>query len=760
MKIIEANNSETLIGNKTYRNVIIIFVLICICISISCFMYYRQLQNTVTNESSDYLQEISKQIGSNASRTINDNFSILATISTVLESTNATTFDQLRPIVLEQQKDWNYKSIMLVDQDGVAYDAFGNITTLSNDEYLRDSIVGRNRSMSAAQVVGGEECIVFMLPLENIVINGIHMSALAASYDLSTFDQILSMTAFGGKGYSYIIRRDGSVVVRSSSKYAQNSGFNVLNALSDVIKNFQQVKDDIKAGNSGMVDYVMNEEHVYMTYTPLLASEWCLVTFVPVAVVNAKSQMLLRITLLLCSVITLAFAILFASLIYSTYRHKRKLEHLAYVDTITQGNTIQRFYELAESLLNASHKPQYTLIYANVEKFKFFNEQFGRNVCDDMLKSIYAGIAADLSNQECIGRLFADNFCILVKYVNEATLRARLNTWYENASKYQEELNTVWLSPIIEFGVYVISNDTLPFPNMIDRAKMALREANHELHGKIRCAIYDDEVRRRMFREKQLEDMMENSLQNEEFLVYLQPKYHTQSEKIGGAEALVRWKSQSEGMIYPDEFIQLFEQNGFIVQLDFWVFEKVCQTMRKWMDTGITPFKISVNCSRMHLNNSGFLDRYLEICNKYNLPPNYLEIELTENVVFENVELLSKTIDKIHEMGFGCSMDDFGSGYSSLNMIQDIPVDTLKLDKIFFHKNSKDISRTESVVRSILDMSKALKMTTVAEGIEERMQVDMLKRLGCDYIQGYYFAKPMPIEEFETLAFGNTITKV
>jgi len=159
---------------------------------------------------------------------------------------------------------------------------------------------------------------------------------------------------------------------------------------------------------------------------------------------------------------------------------------------------------------------------------------------------------------------------------------------------------SVWLSPIVEFGVYVINNDSLPFPHMIGRAKLALKETSTELRGRLRYAMYDDAIRRQLFREKHLENIMGAALQNREFQAYLQPKYRTESETIGGAEALVRWMS-AEGMIYPDEFISLFEKNGFIIQLDLWVFEEVCLRIRTWLDAGLPPVKVPVNCSRVQL---------------------------------------------------------------------------------------------------------------------------------------------------------------
>lgn len=739
-----------------YWVVVTVFSLISLMVGVLCFQYYRGLQRTIKNETHEYLLEISKQVAGNASRNIQDNFSVLGTISSVLKSSGIRTYEALQPEALDQQTYWNYKDILLIDGNGNAYDAHGNIVLLSGEEYLREAVVNRRRAMSSSQIINGAECIVFVIPLSGLAINGTPMYALAATYDLATFDHILSVNAFSGRGYAHIVQKDGSIVIRSSSPYAPQLGYNILNSLSssqmEDEASLAKVKSDMAAGRSGVITYSQDGKRVYMAYTPLGNTEWYLMGFVPVDVVNAKSEMLMRITLLLCAIITLAFAILVAYQMLTYSRHKHKLEQIAYVDPVTGGHTIERFYELAAALLSGAGKIQYALVYLNVEKFKLLNEEFGRQSCDEMLRSLHDGIKTDLSPKECIGRLFADNFCILVVYVNEKTLLNRFEAWYESAAALQNR-EGIWLSPIVEFGVYVITNDSLPFPHMIDRAKLALKETFTELKGRLRCAVYDDAIRRQLFREKHLENIMGTALENREFQVYLQPKYRAADETIGGAEALVRWVS-AEGMIYPDEFISLFEKNGFIIQLDLWVFEEVCRRIRAWLDAGLTPMKISVNCSRVHLKNPLFLERYIEICQRCDTPPQYIEIELTENVVFEDVNTLSKIIDAIHAAGFGCAMDDFGSGYSSLNLVQHIPVDTIKLDKVFFRSGAKDIKRTESVVGSILAMSRSLTMITVAEGVEEREQVDMLKRLHCDYIQGYYFAKPMPIPDFERLAFG------
>lgn len=752
------NNKKTSHGNTyTFPAIVGAFLLICLTMGALCFQYYYRLQYTVKAESGEYLEEISKHMSINVSKNISDNFSVLGTVSTLLKSSGVTSYAELLPIVKEQQTYWNYQSILLIDKSGVAYDSNGNTVMLSADEYIQDAIVGRKHSMSAAQVVNGKECIVFAIPIDDIVIGDTTICALAASYDLATFDSILSITAFEGKGYAHIVRNDGAVVVRSTSPSSSIMGYNVLNSMANATfngeKNFDDLKLDIASSQNGQVEFTFNGSHEYMAYTPIEGHEWYLFTFVPVSVVNAKSELFIKITLLISAVITFIFALLMAFLMTLSNRHKHKLEKMVYVDPVTCGHTIRRFYELMQVALDAPHAPQYALVYTNIAKFKVLNDQFGRNACDMTLKIFDRGISSVLRGKECIGRIYADNFCILLEYKDEASFIERLSSLHSACDMYETNSGAAPLPLMIELGVYIIGKEPISLPSMTDRAKLSLKNNMTELFGNMRYAIYDEQMSRKLLREKQIEDMMEHALIEREFQVYLQPKYHTQSEQISGAEALVRWLSPIDGMIYPDEFISVFEKNGFITKLDMWVFEEVCKTIRSWIDRGITPVCISVNCSRNHLKSPDFISNYKNIFSRYDIPAKFIEIELTENIVFEDMDCLSNVISEIHEAGFICSMDDFGSGYSSLNLIQDIMVDVLKIDKIFFAKTSSSPERSESIIGTVVSMARSLSMETVAEGVEKRAQVDMLKRLGCDYIQGYYFAKPMPIEDFEKLAF-------
>lgn len=734
------------------------FVLVCAVAGGFCFQYYSQLQETIREESSGYLQEISARIGENIDQIIADNYAFLNTFVSGLVAAGADTFSEVRALVDEQRSDWEFEDVIFIDADGKAYGSDGKPVKLDNDVRFIEAVVGKRPVMSNAQMIDNEERIALSIPLDAFSIDGIEMVAAAAVFDPATFDETLSMTAFDGQAFSCIVETGGTVVVRPSSQIGLEMGYNVFSTIEraglDADSSMDAVKSDIAENLSGQIGFSQNGVRYYVVYTPISPENWYLLTFVPASTVNAKSDMMLQATWVICGGITTVFGALAAVLLFTSSRNRRRLEQIAYVDDVTGGNTITKFYELAQETLSAHGHQRYALVYTNLEKFKVLNEQFGRSAGNDLLKAFYGIIERGLREGEHIGRQSADNFCFLIAYEGEDALPARLSEWYGYAEEHMRRSNPAWTLPIAEFGIYVIENDEIPFPQMIDRAKLALKESPKAIGSKVRYAVYDDEVRRLLFREKQLEDMMEHAMDTGEFRVYLQPKYRLSDGRIGGAEALTRWVSASEGMIFPDEFIPLFEKNGFIVQLDLWIFEEICRLLRTWIDKGIEPMRISVNCSRVHLHDPRFLDEYCGIARRFSIPDGLIEIELTESIVMEDSQFLIKVIENIHACGFECSIDDFGSGYSSLNMIQSIPADTLKLDKIFFRDRTRDPARTKSVVGSIVGMAKALSMETVAEGVEHEDQVEMLRQVGCENIQGYVFARPMPIEDFERLAFG------
>ena len=366
-----------------------------------------------------------------------------------------------------------------------------------------------------------------------------------------------------------------------------------------------------------------------------------------------------------------------------------------------------------------------------------------------MLKHIHECILENIKDDEFVARINADNFNIILQTTDPDIIEERLNKISDDINGFDIQKNVPYFLPIT-CGSYIVTDSSLDLVSIRDKANIARKNAK-DINSYYLCsnAYYNDIEHQKMMKEKDMENMMEKALEEEQFIVYLQPKVSLKTGKVIGSEALVRWDNPINGLIPPNDFIPFFEKNNFIVKLDMYVFEKVCQILRKWIDEGKDVLPISVNLSRNHLQNSDFLKDYKNIQSKYQIPSELIEIELTETVVFENLEILRHIINEIHNCGYKCSMDDFGSGYSSLNVLKEIPVDILKLDKVFFGKENNQ--RANDIVESVIRLAKKLGMETIAEGIETIPQVELLRSMECDMIQGYVFSKPVPVDEFEKI---------
>ncbi|MEG2814497.1 MAG: EAL domain-containing protein, partial [Oscillospiraceae bacterium] len=337
-------------------------------------------------------------------------------------------------------------------------------------------------------------------------------------------------------------------------------------------------------------------------------------------------------------------------------------------------------------------------------------------------------------------------FCLMIEYETDQSIIERLETISEKIQDFKKAHHMDF--PLnAYFGIYKIKDKTLPAITMSDRALLALQTLSTT--GECNYGFYNGSIRKRVLMEKELENDMQSALDNKNFLVFLQPKFSLETSKIVGAESLVRWLHPIRGLIPPSEFITLFEQNGFITKLDYYMFDATCKLIKQWIDDGKKPVPVSVNISRVHLYNPNLAEELYCITLRYNIPTNLIEIELTETMDFENLSILFGIVERLKKFDFTISIDDFGSGYSSLSMLKDLPVDVIKIDREFLSA-AADEKRGRKVIESIIDMAKKLDMKTVAEGVENVEQVEFLKSVNCNYVQGYYFSKPIPIKDFET----------
>ena len=287
---------------------------------------------------------------------------------------------------------------------------------------------------------------------------------------------------------------------------------------------------------------------------------------------------------------------------------------------------------------------------------------------------------------------------------------------------------------------------------MLDRASLAKKTAKDHINEKY--VFYDDSTLKNVLQDKEIENSMKQALKDEEIKLYFQPKCSFNKDDICSAEVLVRWQNRKRGLLLPNSFIPIFERDGFIIKLDFYVLEKALQTLRAWLDAGLKPCKLSINFSRLHLKDELSLPKIKILLDMYKIPTDLLELEITETAVMNNTPEARKFVEGLHNLGISVAMDDFGSGFSSLNVLKDLPFDTLKIDKEFLRDFGTN-PRTLAILEGIISMSKNMKTCIVAEGVETKEQADFLTSLKCDLAQGFLYYKPMDVEEFEKLLNKN-----
>ncbi|MGN0399338.1 MAG: EAL domain-containing protein [Blautia sp.] len=409
-------------------------------------------------------------------------------------------------------------------------------------------------------------------------------------------------------------------------------------------------------------------------------------------------------------------------------------------DRLTGLYTKEFFYRKVRERLKANPEQEYTIICSNFENFKLYNDTFGRKAGDRMLVKEAAIFRETVGEDAICGRYSADRFLCLQE-------RERIGREY-----FFDERNNIRSNSMGDMtrklGIYEITDRSISVEQMCDRSLLAVDSIKGKYNQNV--AVYDDALRGKLLREKAITDVMETALAEGQFAVYLQPKYSLNDYCMVGAEALVRWIHPEWGFMSPGEFIPLFEKNGFIPCLDQFVWETVCARIRDWKEKGYPLLPVSVNVSRADIYQSHLVDSFSRLIRKYDIDPGYLHLEITESAYTEHPDQIISTVEELRDLGFIIEMDDFGSGYSSLNMLSQMTLDILKLDMKFI-QNEMAKPVEQSILNDIISMAHRMHLRVVAEGVETRDQMKRLQAVGCDYAQGYFFAKPMPVTEFEEL---------
>lgn len=404
-------------------------------------------------------------------------------------------------------------------------------------------------------------------------------------------------------------------------------------------------------------------------------------------------------------------------------------------DALTGLYSKEFFYQRVSDILGQNPDTEYHIFCTDIENFKVVNEKYGNKTGDDVLAYLAEAFAKEIPGFVIGGRLSGDLFAGLRKDIpidNFAQIAKNIS------------LNSPVPGINVKYGIYHVDRN-YTVQGMCDRALLAV-ESIKGIYGEIR-SIYDDKLRLNLLKQQQILDNMETALLENQFKVYFQPKHDLHSDKIGGAEALIRWIHPEYGFMNPGEFIPLFEQNGFIRKVDAYVCRQVCETMAEWKRMGIEMIPVSINLSRRDFEADMLAETIIECADKNGVPHDMLHIEITESAFSDNPEHITEVVKQLHDAGFIIELDDFGSGYSSLTTLSTMDIDILKLDMSLIRKDDPSASR--NALEFSMQLAHMMNFKTVSEGVETKDQMERIKSLGGDYIQGYFYSKPLPQKEFE-----------
>lgn len=678
---------------------------------------------------------------------MNKNLQILSTLSKVFDVTDISDSpEMIKKIITESNSANDFVSLLYVQKDGyMVMNTYVSGTTDENtledlNPYSVDAIKRAFQGESVASKMFDseyydEKFFVYAVPVykgDEII------GVLAAGDTIEIFTDIANGDfVMDGSGYIHIINTEGEFLVRSKNTIIKEQFDTIFDNpyLSDEMK--EKVREALNDNESvfGEFSYSGDDYHFYIE--PMDINGWYLFCVSEVWGTSLSSGNIFVII----SGILLLILILFNILLYNGYnqvrKNTKKLLQMAYWDPVTGAENIWKFDHDFQEL--QKNQRDYSTVALNIHNFKSVNDLFGKEQGDRVLGYLKRIIEERLKEGEFFCRSSADTFFVVLLDVDEKIIYERLRkliSGVRNASvlhgDYSYELSL--------YSGVAIQGDR-------EKALVALQSIKNTHQKEI--MFYNKAIHEEIRRKNSIESYMHLALKNKEFKLFLQPKYSLKDNVLVGAEALVRWQNPDGSYRYPNEFIPLFEKNGFCLKLDMYMVEKACQQIRQWMDTGKEPIGISVNQSKLLFSDRNYPSNLEQLVTQYQVPASLITLEILEGVAENDSDFLSHQIELLHQKGFKISMDDFGSGYSSLNMLYQLKIDELKLDRGFMRKVSDgDDERRRIILNQIIQFAKKLGIYVVAEGIETQEDKNNMKKMGCDCGQGYFFEKPIAAKDF------------
>ena len=732
--------------NRMTRNLSIVFICFCVMVVGYTFYNYYQLQKNATQMSMNYVDNYTRLVAQNTNSKIYNNLEMFQTISDSLSHTK--NFDDIKALEEFMQRKaaicgFNFIEYVELESNRRAMGGTyphnfrksgyqGLLATLEEEVSQRGYTIlikDENLYVAVAVMNRGDEL--------GLLWGGYSKRVLLNSINAHVFDQNMATN---------IVTLDGEVSLASDDQAS-------LHLAQQIQADPGKVMQLFSGSDSGVYEYKDNEtgKMMYFSFHDIGLNDWYLVNSVPIEVFNSvQGRFLVLLLVALCGIVLMFIG--FILLQNNTVKRNNKaFKYLAFNDEVTKGINNNGLKATFFYLKNKHLIQQFTLAMIDVVNFKLYNEKYGVSFGDQLLVKIHDTIQTflDSSHFEYVSRVETDHFFVLLNDNNPHEVVKRLRE-ITNALQFE----CVNLSKALGnemFSFRIGASALLPEDNDLEtiKARVIIASKSAKVSQYNQVIFFDENLQNQLKHNQLLIARLSQSLIDEDFKLYIQPKVNQLTNQVEGLEALIRWDCPGVGFLTPDKFVPLFEEIGRVTEIDRYVFNHVCEWLANRKQNNLPVYPISINLSRKHFEDVAFVTTFEQITKSYGIEPYLIEFEVTERIFmmedcFVNMEVI---LDRMHEIGFKCSMDDFGVGYSSLSTLRRFPFDIIKLDRSFFFNINDD--KNYQVIKCIVELCDALNMKIVAEGIESKQQLELLKQLGIYIIQGYYYARPMPLAFFD-----------
>lgn len=731
--------------NAERKKIFIIFaVLVTIILAIvhSSFVNLNKMEKQLKQN----LADVARQNAVILESRIYTEYELLNSLSKEIDGVTTDNIDSILDHFRKFMDDFHLKRFAYCFPDGMTYSTDGEPTDLSYRDFYKAGMEGKcyiTGVLTDAISEKHKQVNVMTIPVydgENEV-----SGVFGLAYDTEVLNKSLQIESFEGEGYSCIINADGEIIAameKEGLEPSHNLFEDVLgldNRNDEAISGLKQQMENMEE-SFGTV-YISEKNYYYCLPVNLLDGNitWYILTLVPSEVLYERIMPIQRNQYITTFFVIMCVVLGFIMIIrYMKWQH-RQIITLAYEDSTTKGANYAKFImDMKGKKVSDGY-----LVVMDIINFDNVTIVAGETASERMIKESWKIISRSLTGEETAGHIRDDTFLLYLKEDDDESVVKRMEDISGQITEKARDFHVYGIRA--GFGIYTMSG-TETVENAYGRARMArdYAKSKAELH----YAFYNEVNRIKMQREKQLEERFPSALENEEFEVWYQPKYSASECMVVGSEALVRWRNADGSMISPGEFIPLFERNGMIMKLDEYMFRAVCRRQKEWLAEGRKIYPVSVNISRASLYCADVEKRYRDIIEEYKIPTEYIQLEVTETAVEEKNNICD-LLNEFRKMGIKILMDDFGTGYSSLATLSTQCFDTLKLDKSLIDKIGNEGG--ETLLYHVIRMGQHLGLHITAEGVEKQTQVQFLQNLKCDDIQGFYFSRPLPVDEYEIL---------